>query len=138
MELLRVVYELFESDAEHLDQQSSMNWHEIDREIRLEGKGGEQVYISWGWQDSPAQYAIEMSPQPFFTPPAPITRDMSGSLLWAGLIGKEVTFAYLDPGHQILEVRAGAISVYCSSHDLRRGLWMIDVLHVSATRPSGA
>jgi hypothetical protein len=135
MKLLRVVYELFESDAQSLDQQVDLTWHEIDREIRLEGQNGEKIYISWGWQSSPVMYAIETSPQAFCTPPAPVIRDMSGSSAWAGLIGKEVTFAFLESDHQILEVRCGKTSVYCSSYDFHRALWMMDVLHISVAPP---
>jgi hypothetical protein len=105
--------------------------------------GGEGVYVAWDvWQKTPDDdpdwlpYAVGMSPQPFCKQPAEITRDMSASAVWKGLIGQEIDFAYLDPDHQILEIRGGSSAVYCSSYSTGLKFWGMDVLHVSASRPT--
>ncbi|MBK8464716.1 MAG: hypothetical protein IPL32_02710 [Chloracidobacterium sp.] len=102
MKLSQVFYEIFESDAQHLDEIDSTQIHEIDREIRLIDEQGESTFISWC--SEPVQYSVGTSKVSFFDEPIPVIQDMSNSGLWKALVGKDVAVSFVDKHHQVLEI----------------------------------
>lgn len=130
MKLAQVLYEIFESDAEHLDEVQLGRIHEIDREIRLIGDAGESTFISWC--SDPVQYAVGISNVSFFDQPIPVIRDMSESEFWKSLVGQDIVFNFIDKHHQVLEIGLDE-KVYCwTSAYEEEGQ---DTLFISTERP---
>jgi hypothetical protein len=131
MKLTKIIYEIFESDAQWLDEVDSRQVHEIDREIRLIDEEGESTFISWC--SDPVQYAVGISNISFFDQPIPVIRDMSNSEFWKALVGKDITFNFMDSHHQVLEIGNNDKAVYCwTSAFEAEGT---DTLFISAQRP---
>lgn len=137
MELQRVVYNLFESDAQVLDASPSAEFHQIDREIVLEGRQGERIYVSWEESpdaDDPSVYRVACRGQSFFTPGVPVVRDYSEHELWQPLLETEIELSFRDADHRVLEIRGAGRSVFVCSYET--GSWGADVLHISSAVPS--
>lgn len=136
MRLLKVTYNLFESDVNRLDSKPNAAFHVLDREIVLSDEDSKETYISW-IQTASAEgnviCSIACQETSFFTN-EPVVRDMTLHQFWHPLIGRELTFCDTDPDHQILEIRSADHSVYCSSYE--DGRWGVDVVHVSLVAPS--
>lgn len=131
MKLAQIIYEIFESDAQWLDEDDSRQIHEIDREIRLVDDEGQSTFISWS--SDPVQYAIGIADVRFFNEPIPVVRDMSDSELWKGLIGENITFNFEDTHHQVLKISFSDHTVYCwTSTFADMGF---DILFISTERP---
>jgi hypothetical protein len=131
IKVARIVYELFESDAVWLDKNPLAEVHELDREIRLEGESGGEIYISWC--TDPVQYAIGISNKSFFSPLAPVVRDMTDSVMWSGIAGQTVTLRFLDDHHQVLEIRSESGIIYCWTSEFEMA--GLDVVNVSKHKP---
>jgi hypothetical protein len=118
--LERVVYELFDWEAGAVRTDPAAQCEEVTRQVRLEGPGGERVYISWAWGRGQPDYFLEHAPASFFTNSPDAELDVSGSPVWRPLVGQAVTIEYRDKGWQVIEVRAGAAVVYCCSFRMDR------------------
>jgi len=132
MKLARVIYELFESDARRLDADDSQPIHEIDGEIRLIDEAGKSSFISWS--SDPVQYAVGVANVSYFNEPLPVSRDMSDSEFWKGLVGKNISLNFEDRYHQVLKFTLDDEAVYCwTSAFADEGA---DTLFISTERPS--
>src|SRR5262245_28589053 len=120
MLLKRVIYELFDWEAGDVRTDPAAQREEVTRQVRLEGAGGDRVYISWSWGRGQPDYFLEHATGSFFTNPPDAELDVSGSPLWRPLVGREVTIEYRDKGWQVIEVRAGEAVVYCCSFQMDR------------------
>lgn len=131
MRIVKVFYDIFESDAWWLDRHASSDTHELDREIRLVSDDGQSIFISWC--SDPVQYSICTSTTSFFLPPVPVARDMTASSIWTGITNDSVTLQFLDQNHQVLEIRSSQKVVYCwtSAFDVDGD----DVVYVSTSKP---
>jgi hypothetical protein len=132
MKLARIFYEIFESDAQRLDEVDSAQIHEIDREIRLIDEAGESTFISWC--SDPVQYAVGVSNVSFFDQLIPVIRDMSESEFWKPLVGTHVACNFVDKHHQVLEIS--------NNHNEKVHCWTSafeeqgeDTLFISTQRP---
>ncbi len=127
----RVLYTLFRSDVEWLDNNKAATYHEIDREVELRGADGQLLFISWCSQ--PSQYCIGFRECSFFKSTDNIvTRDMSQNEIWKDLIGETVVLNFLDTNHQVLSIGCAKGNVYCYTSD---GEWQADVVRVSKIKP---
>ena len=132
MKLVQVVYEIFDSDAQWLDEDDSRPIHEIDREIRLVDDNGKNTFISWT-SHADHYFKVGIADVPFFNEPIPITRDMSDSILWKDLVGKNVSLDFDDTNHQVLRISNTENAVYCwTSEFAETGL---DILFISQQKP---
>jgi hypothetical protein len=129
--LRRVLYDLFEREADVLTDPGADAEHTIDREIRLELDDGAPLYVSWC--SDAVQYCIGVSSKPFFDPGDNVLVDASDHSIWRRLIGSPIDLLHLDTEHQIFEVRGSDTSVYLSPRE--HGMWTADVVTVSADRP---
>ncbi len=134
MKIVKVFYDIFESDAWWLDRHASSDTHELDREIRLESDNEESIFISWC--SDPVQYSTCTSNTSFFLSRVPVARDMTNSSIWSGITNGFVTLQFLDQNHQVLEIRTSRKVVYCwtSAFDVDGD----DVVYVSASKPKSA
>lgn len=134
MKLTAVIYELFESDLDGLDNDPGLNSHEIEREIKFVFDDASTIYISWCRE--PVQYAVGYQNKSWFEPPPGITLDATNWPLWQPLSGQVISLGFLDADHQILEIKTIAGAVYCSSFSPSLGdHWLADVLNISAAVP---
>jgi hypothetical protein len=115
MVLQRVVYELFSFEAEMAGGQPARPYDELYRQVRLEGAGGERLYIAWDWGRGKPDYFLSFGDRDFCTAPAEVEGDVSAAPMWRDLVGKPVTVAYRDRSWQVIEVRADDAVVYCCS-----------------------
>jgi hypothetical protein len=135
MRLSRVIYNLFESDAERLDSEPNAAFHLLDREIVLLCDDPKETYISWKQtvsNEDDVIFSMAHQATSFFVNEF-IVRDMTTHPFWQPLIGQELTLCDDDRDHQILEIKAEHHSVYCSSYE--EGHWGADFVHVSLVAP---
>jgi hypothetical protein len=132
MVLARVWYELFESEVRWLERQSSVEYVELGRQLRLEMADGSFLYIAWN--DLPGnEFYVDFKGESFCTGIAEVIREASASPLWLPLVGRPLELVYQDKERQVLVIRSGAPVVYCCSFG--RGHWHADVLHVAGIPP---
>jgi len=129
--LRRILYDLFEWEADVLARPGSDKEHTIRREIRLDLEGGPPLYISWS--SDPVQYCIGVGSKSFFDPGNDVLVDASDHPIWRRIMGGPVELRPLDTEHQILELRGPDASVHLSSREENH--WTADVVTVSARRP---
>ncbi len=130
MQLTRVEYHLFESDAQSLDQNPDCHFHEIDREICLVDSSGVRTYVSWQQIEDWAE--VGLSAESFFVPPIPVVRDVSNSPLWRDIVGNEVTLSRSGYLNDTLTIACANESVFCCCYETGHG-WGADVIHVTKT-----
>jgi len=118
--LQRVVYELFDWEADAPAEGPGRWYDELHGQVRLEGADGDRLYLSWAWGQDQPDYFIDHSPDSFFTGPLPAERDVTGSPAWQPLVGRPVTVGHRDGRRQVIEVRAGDEVVYCCSFQCDR------------------
>ena len=133
MHISSISYHLFESDAEHLNQNRALPFHEIEREIQITSPES-SVYISWAMANN--AYRIEHQAHSFFSNHPAVTQDHSTHPIWAQLVGTKIDYLRAGPDGLALEIRGTHHSVYCSPFE--QGRWGVDVLHISTTLPSAA
>jgi hypothetical protein len=129
MLLQRVVYELFEWEAEAVRGVARDGYDELFRQVRLEGADGIKVYISWAWGDGQPDYFLAKATDTFFTTPPETERDVSTDPAWRYLIGRPVTLAYQKRNRQVIEVRSEDAVVYCCSFQSDR-VFVMQVLRI--------
>jgi hypothetical protein len=129
--LQKVFYDLFESEANVLDDPESHFSHTIDRELCLEFGDGKKVFISWC--NVPVQYAIGMGTTSFFVSEDYVRLDASSHPMWKRVMGQPAEFLVLNDEHQIIELRSPVGSIYFSTFE--NGQWGSDVITVSTKMP---
>lgn len=130
MKLIRVIYELFESDYAFIQGNENGDIHEIDREVCLvtyEGK----LYVSWS--SEPYQYCIGYKQSSWYTNEPAVVIDASSWFMWAPLINNEFSLSFIDPSHIFLELNSSNGKLYFSAQE--KGLYGIDVCHISTRYP---
>jgi hypothetical protein len=133
MILMQVVYEMFGSDLRWLDEHPTSDYHEIDGGVWLHFAQAPSLLITWSEAPAPVYYALSISEKGPWPHPLEVTQDMSGSRLWAPLVGKQVHVAFLDTARQVVRVHSPDYAVYCCS---REGAdWHRDCMHISASIP---
>jgi hypothetical protein len=120
MNLLRVVYELIDSEADPVGRGPVSDCDELWRQVRLEGADGVRLYISWNWGRGQPDYFVDYGSASFFNVPPEAERDVSDTPLWRPLIGQAVIVRHRDRSLQVIEVRSGAAVVYCCSFQCDR------------------
>jgi hypothetical protein len=115
MLLRRVVYELFDWEVEGFASRLLSGYHELRRQVRLEGADGGRVYLSWAWGQGQPDYFLAHGGDSFFTGPPHAELDVSGSPEWESLVGWEVEVRYRDGSRQVIEVRSEDRVVSCCS-----------------------
>lgn len=131
--LTRVVYELFDWEAEWLTAHPGEEAVELRRQLRLESADAPPVYIAWTWGPAGDDYHVGFAPTSFCTDAPEFEREASASPLWIPLIGRGVELSYRDADRQVLEIRSGAVAVLCCS--FAGGVWGVDVLRVCRHLP---
>src|SRR5690349_11345179 len=101
MFLQRVIYELFDHEADGFASQLPAGRDELDRQVRLEGADGARMYISWAWGDGEPDYFLAHADNSFFTDGPYVELDVCALPGWQSLIGQEVTLRYRDTGRQV-------------------------------------
>lgn len=137
MVLARVIYELFETEADTTEAEADRGEPVyLDRQLRLELADGRLVFIAWTWGLLPeAAYHLAWSYDSFCTNGPEAEYDATRSPAWEDLIGHELSLHYRDPEQQVLEVRAHDAVVFCCSFG--RGAWYMDTLYVGRMLPEG-
>src|SRR5262249_5550047 len=102
MLLERVVYELFDFEAEHFASRLPSGYDELYRQVRLEGADGSRVYVSWAWAQGQPDYFIDHGGSSFFTAGPHAELDASALPGWQWLIGREVELRYWDRRRQVI------------------------------------
>lgn len=127
MLLQRVVYELFDWEAEGFVSRLPSGYDELRRQVRLECADGTRVYLSWAWGQGQPDYFLAQSRDSFFTDSPQAELDVSGSSGWRALVGREVEVRYRDEGWQVIEVRSSDKVVYCCSFQCDQVVVMLDL-----------
>jgi len=126
MLLQRVVYEMFDWEAEGFASQLPLGPDQLQRQVRLEGGEGSRLYISWAWGQGQPDYFLAYGKDSFFTDPAQAELDLSQSSGWQSLIGQDISVRYRDETRQVVEVRSKDLVVYCCSFQCDRVLVTLD------------
>jgi len=130
--LTRVEYALLGSGAAWLDDNSTLPFHEIDREVRLIDHVGRNSFMSWVDYGDINEVAVHDGS--FFRSPPPVVRDMSRSTLWEDLIGQEVELFPIRTLTKGLVIRSASHQLCCCCYE--QGSWGVDVLHISRDFPT--
>ena len=109
--LERVVYELF--DDEDSSTVVGKEMHRVRRQIRLDGRPGEHLYISWLSVGGLHEFEIALRHESFFTLAAHSELDVSWTPLWQGMIGCDPILQYDDRHKMWLKIRSENHCVYC-------------------------
>lgn len=127
MLLQRVIYELFEWEFEGFVSHLPSGYDELRRQVRLEGAGGDRVYISWAWGQGKPDYFLDHRTDSFFTDSPQAELDVTGSRGWQSLVGREVEVRHRDGSWQVIEVRSNDLVVYCGSFKCDRVFVMVEL-----------
>jgi hypothetical protein len=125
MLLQRVVYELFDWEAEGFASRLPSGYDELRRQVRLDGADGTRVYISWAWGQGQPDYFLAYGSDSFFTALPQAELDVSGSSGRQSLVGQEIEVRYRDDSWQVIEVRSNRLVVYCGSFQCDRVFVML-------------
>lgn len=131
MKIVKVVYELFESDYSRILGHENDNSHEIDREVRLITDDGANIYVSWA--NEPIQFSVGYKDSSWNINKPEREIEASHWNMWKPIIRQECKLVYVNKEHQILELKSSGGSIYFSSQE--QGCWESDVLHISTNRP---
>ncbi len=107
--------------------------HDFGGELALTFQDGQKIFVSWVGE--PVQYAIGTKDSSHFLPDAQLTDfDVSGSAMWANLIGQDLALQFTAPDNQVLTVSSVAGRVLLCSFEL--GGWWADEVTVCKQAPA--
>jgi hypothetical protein len=131
--LTAICYRLFDGEESSADSAARGEIHEFGGELALTFDDGQRLFVSW--VSEPVQYAIGVKDASHFVPEARLTDfEVSDSVIWAGLVGQEVSLQYVGYAHQILEVSSATDSLFLCSFE--RGGWWADAVTVCKQTPA--
>lgn len=133
-----VIYQIFESDAEWLDENSSQQtFHSIDREIVLV-VDAERVYVSWILDKDVDSFVLATTASSLNKYPPQVVRSMADNDLWRDLVGRAVTIEYMNNDARILSIKADEECVYVCAYDYSKDSWWSDTLFIGKIVPAGS
>ena len=136
MVLVRVIYELFATEAGTPESADRGGPVYLDRQLRLEFANSPPLYVSWTWGALPeSEYHVGWSHDSFYRGVTEIEYDATNTSAWADLVGHALSLQYFDSNQQVLEIRTSNAAVFCCSFEQR---WRADTLYVGSRMPEGA
>jgi len=131
--IIAICYRLFEGEELAIDAARRGEAHDFGGELVLTFQDGQRTFISW--VDEPVQYAIGAKESSHFLPNAKLAdHDVSGTDMWAGLLGQDVTLSFAAPDNQILKVSSGTDHLLLCSFE--RGHWWADEVMICKQAPA--
>jgi hypothetical protein len=131
--LTAITYRLFQGEEPVVEAASAGEMHDFGGELALSFQDGQTIFVSWVGE--PVQYAIGTKDSSHFLPDAQLTDfDVSGTAMWAELIGRDVELQYTASDHQVLEVSSAVGHLLLCS--LERGCWWADEVTVCKRVPA--
>lgn len=130
--LAAVSYRVFEGEESIFSEAAAGSTHDLGGEVVLIFQDGQRIFISW--VSEPVQYAVGMKKASFFLPEALVDCDVSGTQMWAGLVGQEVSLDFVVADNQVLEVSSPTHHVLLCSFE--RGYWWADELTICREMPA--
>lgn len=131
--LIAISYRLFQGEEPVVDAADAGEVHDFGGELALSFHDGQTAFVSW--VSEPVQYAIGTRASSHFVPEAQLTDfDVSGTAMWADLIGREVELRYAAPDNQVLEVSSDVGHLLLCSFE--RGYWWADEVTVCKQLPA--
>jgi hypothetical protein len=125
--LAAIHYRLFESDKPAVDAAESNETHDFGGELALIFQDGMTIFVSWVGE--PVQYAIGTKDSSHFLADAELSDfDVSGSAMWADLVGQDIALQFTAPENQVLTVSSAYGHVLLCSFE--RGAWWADAVTV--------
>jgi hypothetical protein len=106
--------------------------HDFGGELVLTFQDDRKVFVSWVGE--PVQFAIGTRDSSHFLPDTRLTDfDVSGTAIWANLIGQDVSLRFTALENQVLEVSStGGRLLLCS---YERGGWWADEVTICKEAP---
>lgn len=133
--LTAVSYRLFEGEASAIAAARRAETHDFGGELVLTFEDGTQHFVSW--VSKPVQYSVGIKDASHFVPDANLSEfDVSASQMWAGLIGRALSFRFVATNHQALRISSDDNEVWVCSFE--RGGWCADALTVGKQLPVSA
>jgi hypothetical protein len=131
--LTAICYRLFEGEESAVDSAARDEIHDFGGELVLTFEGGHKSFVSWVGE--PVQYAIGTRDSSHFLPDALLTDfDVSDSVMWANLLGQDVTLRFVSPDNQVLKVSSATGHLLLCSFE--RGGWWADEVTVCKQAPA--
>jgi hypothetical protein len=131
--LTAICYRLFQGEEPAVDAAESDETHDFGGELALTFQNGQKIFVSWVGE--PVQYAIGTKDSSHFLPDAQLTDfDVSGTAMWADLIGQDVALQFTAPDNQVLTVSSVIGHVLLCSFE--RGGWWADEVTVCKQAPA--
>jgi hypothetical protein len=130
--LLATHYRLFQVDESVVGSADRNETHSFGSELVLTFLEAQQIFVSW--VNEPVQHSVGMKDTSYFLPDAEFTlHEVSGSRMWAGLVGRDVSLKFTAPDNQILEIASTKDHVLVCS--FQRGHWGADELTICKVAP---
>jgi hypothetical protein len=125
--LASVSYRLFEGEEPAIEAARHAEPHDFGGELVLTFQAGLRRFVSWVGE--PVQYAVGIQEASHFVPDAALSEfDVSEMGMWAGLVGEELSFAFVAADNQVLKLSSPRGSVFVCSFE--RGRWWADGLTI--------
>lgn len=116
-----------------MDAAESDEIHNFGGELALTFQDSQKIFVSWVGE--PVQYAIGAKDSSYFLPDAQLTDfDVSGSAMWADLIGQDVALQFTAPDNQVLTASSATGHVLLCSFE--RGGWLAAEVTVCKQAPA--
>lgn len=130
--LATVSYRVFEGEESVVNDAAVGSMHDIGGEVVMTFQCGQRIFISW--VSKPVQYAVGMNNASHFLPDALVGCDVSGTEMWGGLVGREVSLDFVAADNQVLKVSSSSHHVLLCSFE--RGHWWADELTICREMPA--
>ena len=116
-----------------MDAAKAGEMHDFGGELALSFQDGQTIFVSWVGE--PVQYAIGTKDSSHFVAEAQLTDfDVSGSAMWADLIGRDIALQHVASDNQVLEVSSEAGHIFLCSFE--HGGWWADEVTVCKRVPA--
>jgi len=130
--LASVSYRLFEGEEPAIEAARHAEPHDFGGELVLTFQDGVRRFVSWVGE--PVQYAVGIQEASHFVPDAALSDfDVSGTGMWAGLVGEEVSLGFVAADNQVLKLLSPGGAVFVCSFE--RGRWWADGLTICREVP---
>ena len=131
--LTAICYRLFSGEEPSVEAAGRGETHDFGGELVLTFQDGQRCFVSW--VSEPVQYAIGTKDSSHFVPDAPLADHyVSGTEMWAGLIGQDVLLSFAAPDSQVLRVSSATDHLLLCSFE--RGGWCADEVTVCKQAPA--
>jgi hypothetical protein len=131
--LTAICYRLFEGEESAVDAAERDETHDFGGELVLSFQDGQKLFASWVGE--PVQYAIGTKDSSHYLPSAQLTDfDVSASVMWADLVGQDVSLDFIAPNNQVLKVSSATGHLLLCSFE--RGGWYADEVTVCKQAPA--